>query len=331
MRRLAALCLTAMLSLAAPHAVQADDLIKSVSMARLADMLKDAGYRAEVVEGKPSFVRTGAGGYNVVVFFYDCAKDECAAIRYYVGFRQHPKFTTAFADRFNSERRYVKAYLAKNGGLNFVYDIDLRAGVSPAVIKQSIQQFEVLLARFDEFLRNAPAAPEAAPGGDIAAKARDAETLVAEGKFIEAVGALDEASTKLWDASPLTFRRALWVATTPDGFGAYNPRENNVYASGAPMIAYAEPVGFGWKQSGDVYQTDLGIDIVVKDKDGAELLRRADFQGLKLGSRVRNHEFMMHYTFTFTGIPTGDYVLDVITRDKVSGKSGAFSLPFLVR
>jgi hypothetical protein len=43
-------------------------------------------------------------------------------------------------------------------------------------------------------------------------------------------------------------------------------------------------VGFGWRKVGDVYQTDLAIDIAIRDKSGKELQRNNDFSGLKLGS-----------------------------------------------
>ena len=52
---------------------------------------------------------------------------------------------------------------------------------------------------------------------DIVAKAKVAEALAAEGKFISAIDTLDEAASALWDKSPLTFRRSLWVAEPPGG------------------------------------------------------------------------------------------------------------------
>jgi len=172
----------------------------------------------------------------------------------------------------------------------------------------------------------------AALAQDISGKAKEAaEALAGQGKFIEALAALDEAATALWDRAPLTMRRALWVAETPNGFGAYNPRENNVFTAGTSMIAYAEPVGFGWRKSGDLWYTDLIVDLVIKASDGTVLLRKPEFQKLELGSRVRNREFMAHFTYTFTGIPAGEYVVETTLRDAATGKNGTFSLPFVIR
>jgi hypothetical protein len=86
---------------------------------------------------------------------------------------------------------------------------------------------------------------------DIVAKAKAAKALAAEDKFILAIDTLDEAASALWDKSALTFRRSLRVAEPPAGYGAYTPRENNLFRSGAEMHVYTEPVGFGWRKSGD--------------------------------------------------------------------------------
>ena len=171
----------------------------------------------------------------------------------------------------------------------------------------------------------------AAGAQGLVEKAKQAETLSAQGKYLAAIQALDEATTALWQKSPLMFRRALWVAEPPHGFGIFNPRENDIFAPGAPMIAYAEPIGFAWKKVGDLWHMDLAIDVVIKSKDGKVVAERKDFQKLQLSSRVRNREFMARITYTFSGLPAGPYLVDTILRDKVSGKHGTFTLPFEVK
>ena len=170
-----------------------------------------------------------------------------------------------------------------------------------------------------------------AGAGEIADKAAQAEALAGDGDFAGAMTALDQTAEQLWDRSPLVFRRALWVAEPPNGFGAYNPRENNQYAAGDEMIIYAEPMGFGWRKSGDVWRTDLVSDLTVKDAEGEVLYEQKNFNKLEIGSRVRNREFMATFTYTLTGIPKGEYVLETTLRDAVTGKSGTLALPFVIR
>jgi hypothetical protein len=96
-----------------------------------------------------------------------------------------------------------------------------------------------------------------ANAGEIVDKATQAESLVANGKYMEAVEAIEGATTSLWDKLPLSFRKALWIAGPARGFGSSTPRETNAYLAGDEMIAYAEPVGFRWRKVGDMWQNDF--------------------------------------------------------------------------
>ncbi len=166
---------------------------------------------------------------------------------------------------------------------------------------------------------------------EIVAKAQDAEALLAQDKTVDALAALDEAQGVVWEKTALTFRRALWVAEKGSGFGVYNARDNDVFAPGAPMLVYAEPVGFGWNHTGDIWRTDLIADVTIRAQDGKQLFAQEEFQKLALASRVRNREFMVNFTYTLSGITPGDYLLETTLRDQVTGKKGSFTLPFSVR
>jgi hypothetical protein len=170
-----------------------------------------------------------------------------------------------------------------------------------------------------------------AAADEIAAKAQDAEALLGQSKAVEAIAALDEAQGVAWEKSPLAFRRALWVAEKGSGYGVYNPRENDTFAPGAPMLVYAEPIGFGWNHSGEIFRTDLIADVTIRAKDGKQLFQQEEFQKLQLASRVRNREFMVNFTYTLSGITPGDYLLETTLRDQVTGKKGSFTLPFSMR
>ena len=183
----------------------------------------------------------------------------------------------------------------------------------------------LLTAAFAVILAGAAAADE------IVAKAHDAEALLRQDKVLEASAALDEAQGVIWEKAPLSFRRALWVAEKGSGFGVYNPRENDTFGPGTPMLVYAEPIGFGWNRSGDIWRTDLIADVTIRAKDGKQLFAQEEFQKLQLASRTRNREFMVNFTYTLSGITPGDYLLETTLRDQVTGKKGSFTLPFSVR
>ncbi len=164
----------------------------------------------------------------------------------------------------------------------------------------------------------------------VSDKAKEAEGLAVQGKFTDALVALDDAASLLWDKAPLECRRVLWVAEGASGFGEYNPRETNVFSSGEAMLAYAEPIGFGWRKSGDLWHAEMVADVVIRSKDGTELHHQDDFGRFPVASRARNREFFLNLTFTLSGIPTGEYIVETVLRDTVSGKKGSCALPFTI-
>jgi len=97
------------------------------------------------------------------------------------------------------------------------------------------------------------------------------------------------------------------------------------------MHVYTEPVGFGWRKSGDLWRTDLIVDMSVKTAAGVQIFQQNEFQRLQISSRVHNREFMAHLMYTLSGLPPGKYLIDTTLRDAVSGKNGVFSLPFVIQ
>jgi hypothetical protein len=175
-------------------------------------------------------------------------------------------------------------------------------------------------------------ASASASAGAIADKAAQAESLAADGKYLEAIDVLNQATIPLWGKSPLSFRKALWVAERPRGFGSYNPRETNAYKGDDKMIAYAEPVGFGWRKAGDIWHSDLAADCTLKSKDGKPVASQT-LTGASLDVSTRSPVFMghfIHFILNMSGFSAGEYVADFTVRDAVSGKRGTFSLPFVI-
>jgi hypothetical protein len=330
MRCARAIIFAALVLFSAP-ALRAAEIVTGVTRDQVVAILKDNNYRAEIVAGQPgqpaAFIRTGIGGHTVVVWFFNCAVEACSAIQFWSGYQKSPKFSESLVERWNSEFRYAKIHLTREGDLHVEYDVFLKGGVSSDYVKYAALLYENLLSRLDEYIKAAPVADAMVSAG----KAGDVDALAAQGKYAEALAALDEMAVALSEKAPLTVHRALWVAERPRGFGGYIPRENNVFASGVKMIIYAEPVGLGWRKNGEFWETEAAIDVLVKGKDGRVLQRAPDFTNLRTSSRVRNREMMAQLTYSFTDIPAGEYVVESIMRDKVSGKTAGFSLPLVVR
>src|SRR5258708_14821344 len=82
---------------------------------------------------------------------------------------------------------------------------------------------------------------------------------------------LDKADTALlqaWSKSPLSVRRAVFVAEPPAGYGVYKERPSE-FKAGEKLVTYAEPVAFGYRELGkDAYEFGFTVDFVVKTADG---------------------------------------------------------------
>lgn len=170
--------------------------------------------------------------------------------------------------------------------------------------------------------------PSAAWSGEIADAGTKAEALAAEGNYLGALDTLSAASDKVWQQSPLVFRNTVFVTAAPTGYGIYDLRESNIFKPGEPLLVYAEPVGFGYGKDGAMSIIDLSLDFEIKDKAGKVLGSQRAFTNTSLRSRVANREFMLKVTYNLSGAPAGEYQVTTTVNDKISGKSGAFTLPF---
>lgn len=167
-----------------------------------------------------------------------------------------------------------------------------------------------------------------ASAGDIATLADKAEALLAEGKYEEATKALEDAQDVLWKQSPLMFRRALFTAGEPTGYGLYDLRETSTFKRSEPLIIYSEPMGYSYSRDGSLFVIEMGLDFIIRSPDGTEIAAQKDFGVLKLTSRFPNKEFMAKVNYDFSGLPAGDYAVTTVAHDKASGKSAEFTLPF---
>ena len=167
-----------------------------------------------------------------------------------------------------------------------------------------------------------------AVAGEIADQAIQAEQMLAEGKYEEAMKALEAAQDAAWKASPLMFRRALFTAGEPSGYGLYDLREGNTFKRSEPLIIYAEPMGYGYGRDGTLYLISLDLDFVINTPDGKAVASQENFGNLSFRSRFPNKEFMAKVTYDFSGLPPGDYKVTTRAKDKNTGKTGDFTLAF---
>jgi len=134
----------------------------------------------------------------------------------------------------------------------------------------------------------------------------------------------------VWEATPLTFRNVTFVTEPSNAFGVYKAREGDSFKTGEPIIVYAEPIGFGWKETEEAYEFGFKIDLNLKDAAGEVIAEQTDFQTLSFASQALNREFNLSLTLNLTGLPAGEYVLEYVAKDIAEEQEATISLPFTI-
>ncbi len=165
--------------------------------------------------------------------------------------------------------------------------------------------------------------------GPIADKAAEVEAAIAAGDhaaaYAGAGGIVDEA----WNAAPQIGFTTVALATEPSvDFGIYNPRPDNKYTAGSPIIIYTEPWGFGYGSPGEgLHSVNFAVDLELLTEAGETLGSLKDIAKIDFVARSRRKEANATVTFNLDGISPGNYLLKVTMRDVNSTKTGTFDMP----
>lgn len=156
--------------------------------------------------------------------------------------------------------------------------------------------------------------------------------LADAGETLKDLIAAEDATYEAWEALPLTVRTSLLVEARSTGYGQYVSRESNVYKPGEPVVLYVEPIGYSWaEEAGDLYRFGFDVDLVLKARDGSVISEQKQFLKTSQSGHAANQEFSMDLTLTIDGAPDGEYVLEYIIHDSVSGEATTVSHDFAVK
>lgn len=168
--------------------------------------------------------------------------------------------------------------------------------------------------------------PLAALAGEIADKAVEVESLLGSGDDLAALAAARDVLGKTWEATTgLAIGETALLVEPASGYGIYNPRPDEKFKLGEPVLIYAEPMGFGYGTPGEgLYSIGFFVDLKVMTEMGEVLADLQNLTELDLTSRYPNREFQANLTYNLEGISPGRYILQTTLRDKNSAKVGSF-------
>jgi Flp pilus assembly protein TadG len=163
--------------------------------------------------------------------------------------------------------------------------------------------------------------------GSSLAQAQSGATLTSPPQaFTSALAAFDDS----WASSGLAFTTVTFTDGASTGYGQYTPRDGNAFADGEALSVYAEPVGYGFKESADGYAYALTASYRLLNASGQVLAEQDNFASFSGGGRSKKRELSAALTFQFSGLPAGTYTLETRFSDEVGAGQAEFALPFTV-
>ncbi|MEM9632808.1 MAG: hypothetical protein AAGA50_15870 [Pseudomonadota bacterium] len=160
--------------------------------------------------------------------------------------------------------------------------------------------------------------------GTVSAHAQAGTNSVPSEAFAQAQAAYDEA----WDASGLAFLVATFTENGGSAYGQYTPRTNTVFSNGETLSIYAEPVGYGYRETGADFAFELTASYKLLNKSGQVLAGQDNFAVFAGNGRSKQRELAAALTFEFSGLPAGEYQLEASFTDEVKEDQAGFTLPF---
>ena len=153
--------MSAILAFSPATALAEDRLIDITQPAIVVAAMQEAGYKAVLKknkEGEP-FVESGANGSPFTVHFYGC-KDgkDCGSLQFYAWYKKQPSYTAALANRWNTDKRFLKAFIDDDGDLSTTFDVAGSGKTTYANFADTIDWWSTMTGELFQFLDKAEAA-----------------------------------------------------------------------------------------------------------------------------------------------------------------------------
>ena len=143
--------------------------------------------------------------------------------------------------------------------------------------------------------------------------------------LLAATAGADAAET----APAFSLPTALFVTARAPIYGMYEARLSHHYKAGETIHFYVEPRDYGYRPVGELSEFGMTADLLVI-QDGKVIVKRDGFLKADLKSHHQNKEFMMNGTVSFDGAPPGNYTMELVLHDMVSGQTAKADLPFTI-
>ena len=121
------------------------EMLTSVNAERAASLVRDIGYRAEVISPVSETthrIRTRIGGRDTYVLLYGCKQDKCNSMQVRTSYAKTDGYDLAIANDWNYSQRFVKVYLDPDESINAEMDIMVAGGMTINTLQEYLNVFE---------------------------------------------------------------------------------------------------------------------------------------------------------------------------------------------
>lgn len=143
-----------------------------------------------------------------------------------------------------------------------------------------------------------------------------AETLSQD--LLDAEAAYEAA----WEAAPFALRTVV-LAKRIDGIGDYQARSDNRFRVGDEIVIYAEPVAFGYRNSGGGHDIAIDASLELSTTTGQSLGVLSGIESLRAGSALRLKDIHIETRLTVPELPDGQYEIRYTLDDLAGGQSAS--------
>ena len=161
---------------------------------------------------------------------------------------------------------------------------------------------------------------------------QEALEYIAREDYGQAVDVLENALLTLREKAPLKIENTALV-TEIYQFGAYDKKDNSIFAPDEPILIYSEVRNFTSEKIGpELWAIRLREDFQLLDVDDNVQVEQKEFAKIELTFRTpRLTDLFLRNTISLTGAPPGDYKIKIIVTDVSSGKKVDLVVPISIK
>jgi hypothetical protein len=121
------------------------------SPAEIASIISDCGYKVQIdqLESGRKVIRSATSGWNFLIYMYgpNDEPEKIYTIQFTLAIVRKP--TLQEINKWNAEKRFLKAYIDNDGDLWLEWDVVLKY-VAPLYLKECIEYFDLILGSLNE-------------------------------------------------------------------------------------------------------------------------------------------------------------------------------------